>query len=157
MLRDKKQAMPGRAYEKLDDAAKRKFLVDKFSGKADYDALDFDTGAYNVAEWYATPLDMARALAWLQRNTQDDQPAHSIRGILAAETKLPHDEKIWPYVGFKGGSEDQLLCGNWLLKNKNGHWYTFHVYWNNPQGKADPEKFIKAIGQLFALAQQSVE
>lgn len=157
MLRDKKTGMPGRAYAKLDDAAKRKFLAEKFSGKPDYDELDFDTAAYDVSEWYATPLDMAKALAWLKRNSEDGQPANPIRGILAADTKLPHDEKIWLYVGFKGGSEDQLLCGNWLLKNKNGRWYTFHVYCNSPKENVEPAKFVKAIQQVFAALQQRLE
>jgi beta-lactamase class A len=156
-LRDKQQNMPGREYAKLDDKSKREFLKKKFTGKPDYDALDFDTAAYDVSEWYATPLDMAKALDWLKRNSEDGQPANPIRGILAAETKLPHDKKIWPYVGFKGGSEDQILCGNWLLKNKNGHWYTFHVYCNSPKEKVEPAMFIKAIEQLFAAMQRAVD
>src|SRR5690606_2600764 len=53
-LRDKKTGVPGREYQKLDEAGKRKFLADHFSGKPDYDALDFDTSAYDVSEWYAT-------------------------------------------------------------------------------------------------------
>jgi beta-lactamase class A len=154
-LRDKQQNMPGRDYAKLDDKGKREFLAKKFTGKPDYEALDFDTAAYDISEWYATPLDMAKALDWLKRNSEDGQPANPIRGILAADTKLPHDEKIWPYVGFKGGSEDQLICGNWLLKN--GRWYTFHVYCNSPKEKVEPAKFIKAIEQLFAAVQRAVE
>jgi beta-lactamase class A len=59
MLRDKKRGMPGREYQKLDDAARRKFLAELDSGVPDYEALDFDTAAYNVAEWYASPIDMA--------------------------------------------------------------------------------------------------
>jgi beta-lactamase class A len=156
-LRDKAANMPGREYAKLDDAGKRKFLKEKFSGKADYEKLDFDTAAYNLSEWFATPLDMAKAMAWLKRHSEDNQPANPIRGILAAETKLTYDKKIWPYVGFKGGSEDQILCGNWLLKNKNGRWYTFHMYCNSPKEKVEPEKFVKALQALFADLQQTVE
>jgi beta-lactamase class A len=156
MLRDKATGMLGRAYQKLDEAAKRKFL-DRFTGVPDYDKFDFDTAAYDVAEWYATPLDMANALAWLKNNTQENQPAHALRGVLAVETKLPHDAKIWPYVGFKGGSEDQLLAGNWLLKNANGRWYTFHVFYNNPAGKADQEQAIQTIAAIFAAIQQSLQ
>ncbi len=156
-LRDKKTRLPGREYQTLDDAAKRKFLSKKFSGKPDYEQLDFDTAAYNLSEWYATPMDMAKALAWLKRNTEENHPAYPVRGILAAETKLPHDEKIWPYVGFKGGSEDQLICGNWLLKNQNGHWYTFHLYCNSPKENVDVKKFVKAMEQLFAVLQRNVE
>lgn len=156
-LRDKRTNMPGREYNKLSEAAKRKFLAEKFSGQPDYEQLDFDTAAYNVAEWYATPLDMARALAWLKRHSEPNQPAAPIRGILATETKLPHDEKIWPYVGFKGGSEDQLICGNWLLKNQNGRWYTFHVFCNSPHEGVKPDQIVPVIESLFAVIQASIK
>jgi beta-lactamase class A len=157
MLRDKKTGMLGREYAKLDDAAKRKFLADRFAGVADYDALDFDTAAYDVAEWYATPLDMAHALAWLKTATEEGRPANPLRGVLAVDPKLPHNAKTWPYVGFKGGSEDQLLAGNWLLKNKSGRWYTLHVYYNNPDGKADQERFIEAVGTIFTAINEAAK
>jgi beta-lactamase class A len=156
MLRDKKTGLPGRAYQKLDQPAKRKFL-ERFAGVPDYDALDFDTAAFDVAEWYATPLDMAHALAWLKTHSEDGQPANPVRGILAVETRLPHDAQTWPYVGFKGGSEDQLLAGNWLLKHHNGRWYTFHVFYNNPAGKADPEQFISAVTTIFTALEHSLK
>lgn len=156
MLRDKKAGLPGREYQKLDEAAKRKFL-DRYTGVLDYDKIDFDAGAYDVAEWYATPLDMANALAWLKNNTREEQPANALRGVLAVETKLPHDAKIWPYVGFKGGSEDQLLAGNWLLKNRNGRWYSFHVFYNNPDGKADKQQTLKVFGTIFAAIQKAID
>lgn len=156
-LRDKATGMPGNEYAKLDEAAKRKFLTEKFGGGPDYEKMDFDTAAYKLSEWFATPLDMAKALAWLKRNSEEKQPANPIRGILAAETKLNYDKQIWPYVGFKGGSEDQILCGNWLLKNKNGKWYTLHVYWNSPKEKVEIEKFVAAIQALLGDLQRQVD
>lgn len=157
MLRDRAEGLPGSRYQPLDEEARRKFLADRFSGPPNYDKLDFDTAAYHLAEWYATPLDMADALAWLKNNTQPDQPAHPLRAVLAVVPKLPHDAKTWPYVGFKGGSEDQLLVGNWLLKNKNGRWYTFHVFYNNPRGEADQQRMLDAIGSIFAAVERQVD
>jgi hypothetical protein len=156
MLRDKKTGMLGSEYLKLNEAGRRKFLADRFAGVPNYEQLDFDTAAYSVAEWYATPLDMAHTLAWLKNNTQSGQPANALRGVMAIETKLPHDAKRWPYVGFKGGSEDQLLAGNWLLENRDGRWYTFHLYVNNPNGKVDPEQMIAAVGSIFAAVEGAV-
>jgi beta-lactamase class A len=156
MLRDKKTGLQGSAYQELDEAQRRKFLSDHFHGALDYEDVDFDAAAYNLAEWYATPLDMAFALSWLKNNTGVGRPAYPLRAVLAVDPKLPHDPKAWPYVGFKGGSEDQLLAGNWLLKNKNGRWYTFHVFYNNPQGKADQEKTLKAFGTIFAAIDRAL-
>jgi len=156
MLRDKATGCLGRAYQKLDESERRKFLVENLSGPPDYGELDFDAAAYDLAEWYATPMDMARALAWLRQNTQNDEPAHLLRAILAVDPKLPHDSTSWPYVGFKGGSENQLLCGNWLLQHENGRWYTFHVFLNSPKEALEQGKTLKAIVQLFEAIQRTV-
>jgi beta-lactamase class A len=156
-LRNKKLNLPGKEYNQLDEAVKRKFLADHYSGMPNYDAVDFDTAAYDVAEWYATPKDMAKALAWLKANTSEDEPAHLLRAILAVDPKLPHDKAVWPYVGFKGGSEDQLLAGNWLLQNKSGRWYTMSLYWNNPDGKADEKLLIEALGTIFAAVERGLK
>lgn len=157
MLRDKQKDLPGTAYNKLDVAARRKFLARLDSGPPDYESLDFDTAAYNVAEWYATPLDMAHALAWIQQHTKDDQPANPLREILAIDPKMPHDPAEWPYIGFKGGSEDQLLAGNWLLKHKSGRWYTLQIFYNNPDGKANQEKLLSAITTIFGAISESLK
>jgi len=150
-LRDKKTGLLGRAYQKLDEAGKRKLLADHVQGRPDYEALDFDASAFDLAEWYATPLDMAKTLAWIKTHSEEGQPANPVRGILAVDPKLEFDAKVWPYVGFKGGSEDNLLAGNWLLKHNSGRWYTMHVYWNNTEGKAEPEKLLAAIAEIFAV------
>ncbi len=92
---------------------------------------------------------MAQALAWIYTHTLADQPAHDALAILAVDPKLPHDEKTWPYIGFKGGSEEQLLAGNWLLRNQNGRWYTLHVFCNSPRDKVEPPKFIAAVEEIF--------
>lgn len=156
-LRDKKAGMPAKEYQELDVAGKRKFLAEKFTGVPDYEKLDFDTAAYDQAEWYASPVDMAHALAWLEENTKANQPANPIRGILAMDVKLKFDAKEWLYVGFKGGSEDQILAGNWLLQNKNGQWYTYHVYCNSPKEPVKPEVFVKAAVKLFDAISQELK
>jgi len=157
MLRDKATGLLGNEYKQLDETARRKFLADHFGGTPNYEDIDFDASAYDLAEWYATPLDMSYALSWLKNHTQVGQPAHALRAVLAVDPKLPHDETTWPYVGFKGGSEDQLLAGNWLLKNKNGRWYTFHVFYNNPQGKADQQETLKAFGTIFGAIEKAID
>jgi beta-lactamase class A len=149
MLRDKKRYMPGKAYLKLDDNGRREFLTRLATEAADYEQLDFDTAAYSIAEWYATPLDMARALAWIEHHSTADQPAHLLRDALAVDTKLTFDPRIWKYAGFKGGSEDQLLAGNWLLQHANGRWYTYHVYFNNPEGPVKPEQVMPVMETIF--------
>ena len=148
MLRDRK-AKRAEAYSKMSEAERRRLLDTEIAKLHDFAKLDFDTAAYDLVEWYATPLDMAKTLDWIRRHTGSDQPAHSLRAILTVETKLKFDPKVWTYVGFKGGSEDQLLCGNWLLQHKNGKWYAFHLYWNNPAAKVDPKQLAVVLQGIF--------
>ncbi len=156
-LRDKKLGMPGREYLKLDDAGRRAMLAKLSAGTPDYENFDFDTAAYKVAEWYASPPDMAQALAWIYEHTQPGQPGSSLRAVLTADVKMSYDKKTWPFVGFKGGSEDQILAGNWLMQHRNGHWYTFHVCVNNPQGKVDPAQLVKSIGTILAAIEAALK
>lgn len=156
MLRDRNEGMPGKKYQEMDEAARRNFLTTHFQGVPDFEKVDFDTSAYNVAEWYASPLDMAKALDWIYRHTQDEQPAADMRKILAVDPKLSYDEKVWKFVGFKGGSEDQLMAGNWLMQNANGKWYTMHIYWNNPAGNVDPAALQKATDKILTAVQATL-
>jgi hypothetical protein len=151
MLRDRKAKGRGAKWRKLDEAGRRKFLQTEIAGLRDYEAVDFDTGAFDVAEWYATPLDMAHALDWIRRHTGPGDAGRHLLQVMCVDTgKLEFDRKIWPVVACKGGSEDQLLCGNWLLRHKNGKWYTFHLYFNNDKGKLKLEAVL-AVGQkMFA-------
>lgn len=155
-LRDRARGLPGRKYATLDENGKREFLATLTRDQPDYEKLDFDTGAYDLAEWRASPMDMARAMAWIEQNTGPSRPAASLREILVVDSKLEHDKTTWPFVGFKGGSEDQLLAGNWLLKNKNGRWYSMHLYCNDPKAKVDQKKFIASLAKVFALVETTV-
>ena len=60
-------------------------------------------------------------------------------------------------MGFKGGSEDQLLCGNWLLQHDNGRWYTFHVFCNSPKEPLDQGKTLEAIVKVFRAIQRTLK
>jgi len=156
MIRDK--AVPGREeqYAKLDEAGRRKFLAEELPAVQDYEKLDFDTRSFEVSEWFARPLDMARALNWLRLHTGKDQPAALLRGVMAVESKLEYDRKEWPYVGFKGGSEDRLIAGNWLLRHRSGRWYTYHLYWNSPDEDVTEKAMLDAVQGVFRLMEKQV-
>jgi hypothetical protein len=122
----------------------------------DFERLDFDANAYDVAEWYATPMDMARALNWMRLHTQDQEPAQPLRSVMAVKPYLKVDPKIWPYVGGKGGNEDQLVAGNWLLRHRNGKWYTFHVFWNSKE-KISKEAIGKAAQAILGTVEDQID
>ncbi len=157
MIRDKTAPTRRVEYAKLDEAGKRTFLAREIAGQQDYEKLDFDTAAFDVAEWYATADDMARGLNWIRLNTGERQDAALLRQVLTLDAKLNYDAQTWTFVGFKGGSEDQLLAGNWLLRHRNGNWYAFHVFCNSPKEKVAPEKMVEAVQKVFDLVQQQLD
>ncbi|HTN73942.1 MAG TPA: serine hydrolase [Pirellulaceae bacterium] len=157
ILRDKKLGSPGIAYQKMTEGQKRAYLAKQFGTDPDYAQLDFDTNAYKLAEWYASPLDMAQSLAWIYHNTGDAKPAHALRAVLTVDPKLKYDPAVWTFVGFKGGSEDQLLAGNWLLRHRNGNWYTFHCYFNNPEGEIKPEQVLPVMETILRAIEPTLE
>lgn len=155
-LRDKSTGLPAREYLKLDVAGRRKFLATRLPMPPDYEKLDFDTAGYDLAEWYASPLDMAHALAWIYHHTGEDRPAHLLRQVLTIDPKLTHDPAVWTFVGFKGGSEEQLLAGNWLLRHRTGRWFTLHSYFNNPKGALKPEQVVPVLDQILKLIEPTL-
>lgn len=156
MIRDKAAPEREEQYAKLDEAGRRKFLAEALADAHDYEELDFDTRSFEVSEWFARPLDMARALDWLRHHTGEDQPAALLRGVLAVEPKLEYDRKAWPYVGFKGGSEDRLIAGNWLLRHRSGRWYTYHLYWNSPDEDVTEKAMLDAVQSIFNLVEKQI-
>ena len=83
-------------------------------------------------------------------------PAAPLRSILTIDTKLPPNPKVWKFVGFKGGSEDQLLAGNWLMQHQNNRWYTFHVYCNSPDKPVKPELMVAAIQKILSAVERDL-
>jgi beta-lactamase class A len=157
MLRDKKAASRAAKYQKLDEAGRREFLQAEIAGLHDYQATDFDAAAFDVAEWYASPLDMAHDLDWIRKHTTQGKPAESLRQVLSVDPKLKVDPKTWPYVGFKGGSEDRVLCGNWLLQHKSGKWYTFHAFFNNKAENLKQEEIVKVLQKMFQIFEGEIK
>lgn len=157
MIRDKK--VPGRLakWRQFDEAARRRFLDQEIDKLHDFETLDFDAGAFAACEWFATPMDMSRALDWLRQHGGEGRPGHSFLEVTTVDKKLKCDPKAWPFVGFKGGSEDQILCGNWLLRHRNGKWYTFHAFFNDEAVKVSQPAAIQAADKIFAAIEATLK
>jgi hypothetical protein len=87
----------------------------------------------------------------------------SPNGAAVANRTRLHDDVVGaelsgpPRSSREGGSEDQILAGNWLLEHRNGQWFTLHLYWNNPSGAADPKEFLPVLTKLLALAESTMK
>jgi len=67
------------------------------------------------------------------------------REVIALETQLTFDAQIWPYVGFKGGSEMGVLSGTWLMQRHDDRWFIFSSGFMNEEGEIDMPAAITAM------------
>jgi hypothetical protein len=95
-------------------------------------------------EWLFTREDMCRALAYLDglSNKPDMLP---VREILSLETLIPFDGAIWPYAGYKGGSEIGVLSGNWLLRRHDGRTFVLTMGFADSQEELDPQAVLTVM------------
>ena len=112
------------AYLELGSEGRRTFLDTDLAGRGIGDAIA--NRAHWVApvdidsiEWFASPADLCRAMVWLHEaaSTPGLEP---VLDILSIKTGIPFDERVWPFVGFKGGSENGVLAVSWLLERHDG-------------------------------------
>jgi hypothetical protein len=141
-----------RAYIAADPPARRRLLDEDYAKRPlpDLTAAAAWTApiAIDQLEWFASPLDLCRAFAALQR--QGGRPAaEPVLRILSVNTGLPTNSpltKPFSYVGFKGGSEPGVLAFGWLLRRLDGAWMVVSV------GFADPAKEIDDLVAFYYAA-----
>jgi beta-lactamase class A len=69
-------------------------------------------------EWFASPADLGHAMATLVDRAR--RPGlQAVRSILAINPGIQLDRELWPYVGFKGGSEPGVLSLTWYLQRRD--------------------------------------
>lgn len=98
-------------------------------------------------EWFATPEDMVRLLAYLDRNASPETLA-----ILAINPGIGQDAaRKWSYFGYKGGSEPGVLSYNFLLRSSAGKGYALSVNWNNPEQSLQESELLSLATRLVNL------
>lgn len=82
-------------------------------------------------EWFASPSDICRAFATLQSLSEQPKLA-PLKQILSLNPGVAFDPRTWPYVAYKGGSENGVLTLGWLLQRGDGRWFVLSMMYNNP-------------------------
>jgi hypothetical protein len=102
-------------------------------------------------EWFASPDDVCRAFAGLQRLSR--QPSLSpLSTILSREVGgIGLDASDWPRVWFKGGSEPGVLTLGWLATNRHGQTFVVQAMVSNP----DAVLSATSITDLVAIAKDA--
>jgi len=96
--------------------------------------------AIDALEWFASASDLCRLMDHFRR--KNDAVA---LGIMAVNPGLQFDDKMFSYVGFKGGSEPGVLNLTFLLKTRDGKSYALSAGWNNPTQEVDLTLFAGLV------------
>ncbi len=130
---------------------RRAFLTDVVA-KLSYEdliaAADAQSAPINLfgLEWFATRDDLANAVAFLWAQSQKEG-LRPVAEVIALETQLVFDGEVWPYVGFKGGSEMGMLSATWLMQRADGRMFIYSI------GFAD-ETAALDMGPIIAVMEQ---
>jgi hypothetical protein len=95
-------------------------------------------------EWFATRNDLCETMNWLDLKAMEPGML-PVSEVIALETQLKFEGAVWPYVGFKGGSELGVLSGTWLLHRADNRHFVYTVGFKNPDGEIDIEAAIAAM------------
>jgi beta-lactamase class A len=101
-------------------------------------------------EWFASPLDLGRAMVGLQALAR--QPgARPVRSILALNPGIPFDPMTWRYIAFKGGSEPGVLSLTWYLERADGRAFVLSIAVNDAKHPIDEAATIALAEGAAAL------
>ena len=103
-------------------------------------------------EWFASARDLVHVMAWLRDHTQEARTAPG-RAVLAINPGIGVPKARWPYVGFKGGSEEGVLNVTFLLRGADDTWYALAATWNDPAGAVDPNDLLPLVQRAVELAE----
>ena len=147
-------------YAKLGLEEKRAFLT-KQVATWPLDAQSVDHGSFAAPnrieelEWFASASDLCRAMDWLRRSTEAG-PAAALRDCLAIRRGVAVSEELFPWCGFKGGSEPGVINLTFLLKSRSGAWFAFAATWNDPKDAVDEARFAGLVQRaLYVLGRSA--
>lgn len=118
--------------------AKRRAFLDKTVAAAplpELSAAESWKGARAIdrLEWFASSEDLCRVMALLQQRAKQPK-GEPLRTVLSKNPGLPIDKKVWPFIGFKGGSEPGVIDLTYWLERDDGRTFVVNVAANADEG-----------------------
>jgi beta-lactamase class A len=104
--------------------------------------------AIDRIEWFASPADLAHAIATLVGQARQPR-LRPLRSILAINPGIQLNHTAWPYVAFKGGSEPGVISLTWYLQRHDGRSVVLSIVINDTHREIDTTATV-------ALAQAAV-
>ncbi len=136
-----------------DDAAQRRLIAENQDRLtlANVDGVSLQGGPRFIdsLEWFASPGDVARAMAVIKaRGSEQAMAALAINNGVG-----PAAAADWSYLGYKGGSENGVLSMALLGERKSdGKWFVVTASWNNKNANVAAVTMNALVTRLLALA-----
>ncbi len=134
-------------YVDANPSTRRKMLtidVDKTADTLTLDEIWPGPKWSQSVEWFASPSDLCRAMAYLQQ--QGQAPGMSpIFDALSINPGVNFDARTWRYVGFKEGYETGVKSMVWLLQRSDGRWFTIATIINDPKKEIDGQMLTRLM------------
>ncbi len=101
-------------------------------------------------EWFATTKEMVSAMSWLKKQSEKSC-CNELSGILAVNAGLDINVEMFPYVGYKGGSESGVMNMTYLLRRKDNTWFALSASWLRKDADVDATRFSADVAQVIRL------
>ncbi len=139
----------GARYLSTPRAQRATFLasvVDPLPLSAIASGLSTDPRFIDTIEWFASPLDVCRAFAGLQRLSGNPALA-PLSTVLSLQTfGIALDRSVWPRLWYKGGSEPGVLTLGWLATDRHGRTVVVEAMVSNPDAVLAAESIPNLVG-----------
>ncbi len=143
-------------YQSLD-ATRRRAMLSGVLAKTSLSTVrawsvprDIDT-----IEWFASPMDICRAYAYLSRLADPTSVAAVDQALSINDGGLKLDPTVWPSVWFKGGSEPGVLTLTYMARRPGGGGAVVAVMVSNPSRDFDQQaaarELLAVINGAFSL------
>jgi hypothetical protein len=134
-------------YVDASPSTRRKMLANDADKEADTLTLDEIWPGQKWAqsiEWFASPSDLCRAMAYLQQHGENPDMS-PIFDALSINPGVNFDATTWRYVGFKEGYETGVKSMVWLLQRADGRWFTLASIINDPNKEIDGQMLTRLM------------
>ena len=149
------QGALGRRYLALEVEGKRKLLAGEVAttpGSA-IGALFADGKPVltDQLEWFASPADLARVMAWLDAHRTTAGGKEALRILAINPGPAAALAKRFAYVGYKGGSEPGVVSMTVLVRDKQDRARVVSASWNNPAAGVDEMTLAALVSRAVEL------
>lgn len=145
----------GRRYLAADVAERRRMLTEDVARRtgADVGALFADGRPVMIErlEWFASPMDLVRAMGWFAQGADRPAGAEALRILALNPGPVASLRTRFGYVGYKGGSEPGVVNMTTLVRDKAGRWTVVTATWNNPAAPVDETRFAALVTRAVAI------